>query len=90
MASAGENLRKTFNHENPDRMVVDLRASPVTDIHVLVAEQFKKHFGLEQKPECSETVRGSAGFLYKAIEMQEEAMESPIDLRSTVCPIICL
>jgi len=90
MASAGEILRKTLNQEKPDRMVVDLGATPVTGIHVGVVEQFKKHFRLEEKPEGSGTFRGSAGVLCKAIEMQEEALESPIDLRSTVCPIICL
>ena len=61
MASARENLRKTLNHEKPDRMVVDLGATPVTGIHVLVAQQFKKHFRLEQKPEGSGTFRGSWG-----------------------------
>ena len=50
MDSARENLQKTLNHEQPDRIVVDLGATPVTGIHVLVVEQLRKHFGLEQKP----------------------------------------
>lgn len=43
------NLQKTLNHEQPDRMVVDFGASPVTGIHVLMVEQLRAHFGLEKK-----------------------------------------
>lgn len=45
-----ENLLKTLNHEQPDRVVVDFGATPVTGIHVLVVEKLREHFGLEQKP----------------------------------------
>jgi len=45
-----ENLLKTLNHEQPDRVVVDFGATPVTGIHVWVVEQLRNHFGLEQKP----------------------------------------
>jgi len=45
-----ENLLKTLNHEQPDRMVVDFGATPVTGIHVRVVEQLRDHFGLEKKP----------------------------------------
>ena len=45
-----ENLRKTLNHEEPGRVVVDFGATPVTGIHVLVVEKLREHFGLERKP----------------------------------------
>jgi hypothetical protein len=44
------NLIKTLNHEQPDRMVVDFCATPLTGIHVLMVEQLRAHFGLEKKP----------------------------------------
>ncbi|MCK5066791.1 MAG: methyltransferase [Bacteroidales bacterium] len=50
MAQSRENLKKTLNHEQPDRLVVDFGATPVTGIHVLVVEQLREHFGLEKKP----------------------------------------
>ena len=50
MANSRENLQKTLNHQQPDRMVVDFGASPVTGIHVLLVEQLRDHFGLEKKP----------------------------------------
>jgi len=43
------NLLKTLNHEQPDRVVVDFGATPVTGIHVLVVEKLRAHFGLESK-----------------------------------------
>ena len=45
-----KNFLKTLNHQQPDRVVVDLGATPVTGIHVLVVEQLRVHFGLERKP----------------------------------------
>jgi hypothetical protein len=45
-----ENLIKILNHEQPDRVVVDFGATPVTGIHVLMVEQLRAHFGLEKKP----------------------------------------
>ena len=45
-----DNLLKTINHEQPDRVVVDFGATPVTGIHVRVVEQLRDHFGLAQKP----------------------------------------
>jgi hypothetical protein len=50
MANSRKNLQKTLNHQQPDRMVVDFGASPVTGIHVLLVEQLRDHFGLEKKP----------------------------------------
>ncbi len=48
--SSKENLLKTLNHEEPDRVVVDFGATPVTGIHVLLVEKLRAHFGLENKP----------------------------------------
>jgi len=45
-----KNFLKTLNHQQPDRVVVDLGATPVTGIHVLMIEQLREHFGLERKP----------------------------------------
>ncbi len=49
MANSRANLQKTLNHEQPERMVVDFGASPVTGIHVLLVEKLRVHFGLEKK-----------------------------------------
>ncbi len=48
--NARENLQKTLNHEEPDRLAVDFGATPVTGIHVLMVEQLRSHFGLDKKP----------------------------------------
>ena len=48
--SSKENLLKTLNHEEPDRLVVDFGATPVTGIHVLLVEKLRAHFGLESRP----------------------------------------
>ena len=50
MTTSRENLRLTLNHQQPERMVVDFGASPVTGIHVLLVERLRDHFGLEKKP----------------------------------------
>ena len=50
MANSRENLQKTLNHQQPDRMVVDFGASPVTGIHVRMVEQLRDYFGLEKRP----------------------------------------
>ncbi|MCD4711013.1 MAG: methyltransferase, partial [Bacteroidales bacterium] len=49
MAHSRENLQKTLNHQQPDRLVVDFGASPVTGIHVRMVEQLRDHFGLEKR-----------------------------------------
>ncbi len=49
MANSRANLQKTLNHQQPDRMVVDFGASPVTGIHVNLVSQLREHFGLEKK-----------------------------------------
>ena len=50
MNNSRANLQKTLNHQQPDRMVVDFGASPVTGIHCLLVEKLRDHFGLEKKP----------------------------------------
>jgi hypothetical protein len=49
MSNSRENLQKTLNHQQPDRMVVDFGASPVTGIHVRLVEQLREYFGLEKR-----------------------------------------
>jgi len=50
MTNSRANLQKTLNHQQPDRMVVDFGASPVTGIHCLLVEKLRDHYGLEKKP----------------------------------------
>ena len=45
-----ENLLQTLNHNQPDRVVVDFGATPVTGIHVLLVEKLRAHFGLDNRP----------------------------------------
>jgi hypothetical protein len=45
-----ENFLKTLNHQQPEKVVVDFGATPVTGIHVLVVAGLRNHFGLERKP----------------------------------------
>jgi len=47
--SSRDNLRKTLNHEQPDRVVVDFGATPVTGIHAFMVEKLRAHFGLDKK-----------------------------------------
>lgn len=48
--SSRENLIKTLNHRQPDRIVVDFGSTSVTGIHVLIVEKLRQHFGLGKKP----------------------------------------
>jgi hypothetical protein len=45
-----ELLITTLSHKQPDRVVVDFGAAPVTGIHVLAIERLREYFGLEKKP----------------------------------------
>ncbi len=45
-----EQLLKTINHQQPDRLVVDFGSTSVTGIHALAIENLRKYYGLEQKP----------------------------------------
>lgn len=44
------NFLKTLNHEQPDGVVVDFGATPVTGMHTLVIEKLRTYFGLEKRP----------------------------------------
>ncbi len=48
--SPREDFKKTINHENPGRIVVDFGSSPVTGIHVLIVEKLRAHYGLDKRP----------------------------------------
>jgi len=50
MNTSRENFLKTLNHHEPDNVVVDFGSTAVTGIHVLIVEQLRRHYGLEQKP----------------------------------------
>jgi hypothetical protein len=65
-----ENLIKTLNHEQPDRVVVDFGATPVTGTHVLMVEQLRTYFGLEKKP-----IRVTEPFQMLG-EMEEDLIEA--------------
>lgn len=45
-----EKLLLTLNHEQPEKVVVDFGATPMTGIHVRMAEQLRDYFGLEKRP----------------------------------------
>ena len=45
-----EQFKKTINHIQPDKVVMDLGATAVTGIHVSVVENLRKHYGLESRP----------------------------------------
>jgi hypothetical protein len=45
-----ENLQKSLNHQQPDRLVVDFGGTAVTGIHCLAVKNLRSHFGLENWP----------------------------------------
>ncbi len=45
-----EQFLKTVNHQQPDRIVLDFGATPVTGIHVQTISKLRRHFGLQRKP----------------------------------------
>ncbi len=45
-----EQFLKTVNHRQPDRIVIDFGATPVTGIHVQTISKLRRHFGLQRKP----------------------------------------
>lgn len=47
--SSRENFKKTINHQQPDRVVVDFGSSPVTGIHAVIVEKLREYYGLEKK-----------------------------------------
>jgi hypothetical protein len=48
--SSKQNFKATINHKQPDRVVVDFGATPVTGIHAVIVEKLREYFGLEKKP----------------------------------------
>jgi hypothetical protein len=45
-----ENFKKTINHNQPDKVVVDFGATTVTGIHVFIVEKLREYYGLEKRP----------------------------------------
>jgi hypothetical protein len=45
-----ENLKKTLNHQQPDKIVVDFGGTGVTGIHVNAIRNLRKHYGLKDIP----------------------------------------
>src|ERR1035437_901129 len=45
-----ENLKKSLNHQQPDRVVVDFGATAVTGIHVIAVKNLRKYYGLKDIP----------------------------------------
>lgn len=45
-----ENLKKTLNHQQPDRLVADFGATAVTGIHCLAVKNLRAWYGLEDRP----------------------------------------
>jgi hypothetical protein len=41
---------QTLNHQQPEGIVVDFGATPVTGIHVVVIEKLRNYYGLEKRP----------------------------------------
>jgi len=49
MYKSKEQLKKTLNHKQPDKIVIDFGSNAVTGIHVLVIEKLRKYYGLEKR-----------------------------------------
>ena len=45
-----ENLKKTLNHQQPDRLVLDFGGTAVTGIHCLAVKNLRNYFHLEDRP----------------------------------------
>ncbi len=48
--NAREQFLKTINHQQPERIVLDLGATSVTGIHIRALSKLRRHFGLQRKP----------------------------------------
>jgi hypothetical protein len=48
--SSKQNLQRTLNHQQPEKVVVDFGSTAVTGIHVLIVEKLRDYYGLENKP----------------------------------------
>lgn len=45
-----ENLKKTLNHQQPERLVLDFGGTGVTGIHCLSVKNLRDYYGLEDRP----------------------------------------
>jgi hypothetical protein len=45
-----ENLKKSLNHQQPDRLVLDFGGTAVTGIHCLAVKNLRTYYGLENRP----------------------------------------
>ncbi len=45
-----ENLKKTLNHQQPERLVLDFGGTGVTGIHCLSVKNLRSYYGLEDRP----------------------------------------
>ena len=50
MTTSKERFDLTVNHQQPDKVVVDMGSTAVTGIHVLSVENLRRHYGLESRP----------------------------------------
>lgn len=48
--SSRQNFKKTINHQQPDKVVVDFGSTAVTGIHVRIVEKLREYYGLVKKP----------------------------------------
>ena len=44
-----ERLRKTLDHERPDRVPIDFGSTAVTGVHVSCVAALREHYGLERR-----------------------------------------
>lgn len=49
-SSSKENFRKTINHNQPEKVVIDFGSTGVTGIHVRIVEKLREYYGLARKP----------------------------------------
>ncbi len=45
-----ENLKKTLNHEQPERLIIDFGGTAVTGIHCLAVKNLRSYYGLPNHP----------------------------------------
>lgn len=45
-----ENFKKTIDHQQPERVVVDFGSTAVTGIHVVIVEKLREYYGLGKRP----------------------------------------
>lgn len=45
-----QRFQKALNHQQPDKIPIDLGSNAVTGVHVRIVEQLRKHYGLEVHP----------------------------------------